>query len=126
MDVCYRLELLFPDKDLMETLDLLDQGLPGEAGYLEQIMIVHALDMLFIWNYQPQGRTALIRLAEDLSGEERQILLKTLSVLKKQRQISLLFIDGIIGKTFSRGLAFYLDSAPQYLKAVQELLNPVP
>jgi len=126
MDVCSRLELLFPDKDLMETLDLLDQGLPGEAGYLEQIMIVHALDMLFIWNYQPQGRTALIRLAEDLSGEERQILLKTLSVLKKQRQISLLFIDGIIGKTFSRGLAFYLDSAPQYLKAVQELLNPVP
>ncbi|MBI5589627.1 MAG: hypothetical protein HY881_03995 [Deltaproteobacteria bacterium] len=120
------LELLFPDKKVMETLSAMDKSLSGDAKDLELIMIIHALDLLFFWNYQPRGRTALIMLAKTLSEEERQILLGSLHILKRQREISMLFIDGIIGKNFSGGLAFYLNASGQFLEDVQKILgNPV-
>jgi hypothetical protein len=117
------LELLFPDKKVMETLSAMDKSLSGDAKDLELIMIIHALDLLFFWNYQPRGRTALIMLARSLSDEERQILLGALHILKRQREISMLFIDGIIGKNFSAGLAFYLNASGQYLADVQKILE---
>ncbi len=117
------LELLFPDKKVMETLSAMDKSLSGDAKDLELIMIIHALDLLFFWNYQPRGRTALIMLARTLSDEERQILLGSLHILKRQREISMLFIDGIIGKNFSAGLAFYLNASGQYLEDVQKILG---
>jgi hypothetical protein len=117
------LELLFPDKKVLETLSDMDKSLSGDAKDLELIMIIHALDMLFFWNYQPRGRTALIMLAKTLSDEERQILLGSLHILKRQREISMLFIDGIIGKNFSSGLAFYLNASKQYLEDVQKILG---
>ena len=117
------LELLFPDKKVMETLSAMDKSLSGDAKDLELIMIIHALDLLFFWNYQPRGRTALVMLARTLSDEERQILLGSLHILKRQREISMLFIDGIIGKNFSGGLAFYLNASGQYLVDVQKILG---
>ena len=117
------LELLFPDKKVMETLSAMDKSLSGDAKDLELIMIIHALDLLFFWNYQPRGRTALVMLAKTLSDEERQILLGSLHILKRQREISMLFIDGIIGKNFSGGLAFYLNASGQYLEDVQKILG---
>ncbi len=117
------LELLFPDKKVMETLSAMDKSLSGDAKDLELIMIIHALDLLFFWNYQPRGRTALVMLVKTLSDEERQILLGALHILKRQREISMLFIDGIIGKNFSAGLAFYLNASGQYLVEVQKILG---
>jgi hypothetical protein len=117
------LELLFPDKKVMETLSAMDKSLSGDAKDLELIMIIHALDLLFFWNYQPRGRTALIMLAKTLPDEERQILLGSLHILKRQREISMLFIDGIIGKNFSGGLAFYLNASGQYLEDVEKILG---
>ena len=35
----------------------------------------------------------------------------------------MLFIDGIIGKNFSGGLAFYLNASGQYLEDVQKILG---
>ena len=117
------LELLFPDKKVMETLSAMDKSLSGDAKDLELIMIIHALDLLFFWNYQPRGRTALIMLAKTLPDEERQILLGSLHILKRQREISMLFIDGIIGKNFSGGLAFYLNASGQYLEDIEKILG---
>jgi hypothetical protein len=119
------LEMLFPDKKVMETLSAMDKSLSGDAKDLELTMIIHALDLLFFWNYQPRGRTAFIMLVKTLSDEERQILLGSLHILKRQREISTLFIDGIIGKNFSAGLAFYLNASRQYLEDIQKILgNP--
>lgn len=120
------LEMLFPDKKVMETLSAMDKSMSGDAKDLELTMIIHALDLLFFWNYQPRGRTALIMLAKTLSDEERQILLGSMQILKRQREISRLFIDGIIGKNFSTGLAFYLNASGQFLEDVQKILgNPI-
>jgi len=123
LDVYTSLELLFPDKKVMETLSDMNKSLSGDAKELELIMIIHALDLLFFWNYQPRGRTALSMLVKTLSVEERRILSGSLHVLKKQREISMLFIDGMIGKNFSSGLAFYLSAAGQYLEDVQKILS---
>lgn len=123
LEVYANLELLFPDKSVMDTLSDMKKSLSGDAKDLELIMIIHALDLLFFWNYQPRGRTALIMLTRTLSDEERRILIGVLSVLNRKREISMLFIDGIIGKNFANGLAFYLNAADSYLAEVQKILN---
>jgi len=117
------LELLLPDQNLLESLKTVNKPITGDASDLRQIMIIHAIDLLFFWYFQPRGRTALLMLAKSLSKEEREILLVSLSVLSQQREISLLFIEGLIGRNFSRGLAFYLDNAPQYLNDIQHILG---
>jgi hypothetical protein len=35
-----------------------------------------------------------------------------------------MFIDGVVGMNFSKGLSFYLQCAPGYLKAMDRLLKP--
>lgn len=34
-----------------------------------------------------------------------------------------MFIDGVVGMNFSKGLSFYLQSAPGYLKAMDGLFT---
>ncbi len=50
-----------------------------------------------------------------MSEEERQIFVRSQCILQRQREISQLFLDGIIGRNFSRGLAFYLESVRRVL-----------
>jgi len=122
---CYtRLEILFPETDVY---DLLDQ--PGEwlessnQEVRDQIMvlIINALDLLYFWMYQPRARTAFPNLLCRMEPNERRILIKAQSVLKMEREISQMFIDGIAGRHFSKPLAFYLSRSKQYLKAIQKL-----
>ncbi|MBU2550642.1 MAG: hypothetical protein KKB20_19695 [Proteobacteria bacterium] len=120
------LELLFPDTQVLETLKSLGEPekLPViEIQKLENQIIVHALDLLYFWFYQPRARTALRQLARTLSPEEIQILVGCQHILSRQRDISMMFIDGIIGKNFSRGLSFYLNQWEAYLKNMRRLLN---
>ncbi len=123
LDAYTSLEMLFPDKDVLEKLNSVEKRMSGDARELEMAMIIHALDFLFFWNYQPRGRTALRMFIKTLSEEEKHILLGSLNILRKQREISLLFINGMIGKNFSTGLAFYLDNAPQYMEQVKKILG---
>ena len=39
--------------------------------------------------------------------------------LLRQRDISQMFIDGVLGHDFARGLAFYLSRNPEYLDAMK-------
>lgn len=118
------LEMLFPEKNVLEVLGAMNQPLSGDAMELQRIMMIHALDLLYFWDYQPRGRTAMKMLAKTLSAEERQILLGVLQLLDKQRDISMMFVDGIIGKNFSSALAFYLNNSKQYLSEIRNVLWP--
>ena len=42
-------------------------------------------------------------------------------MLLREREISQLFLDGLVGKNFARALAFYLDTSRQYLEDIQSL-----
>ncbi|MGD9974979.1 MAG: hypothetical protein AB7S77_18115 [Desulfatirhabdiaceae bacterium] len=117
------LEMLLPDQNVLKSLNTRDKTISGDAFDLKQIMIIHAIDLLFFWYFQPRGRTALIMLARSLSTEERQILLGSLSILNQQKEISMMFIEGLIGRNFSKGLAFYLNNAPQYLNDMEKILG---
>ena len=93
----------------------------AEARDLEKIIMVHVLDMLYFWMYQPRARTALMRLLDTISEEERQVLVTSQFALDRNREISQMFIDGVLGKDFARALSFYLSRSPEYLEVMKRL-----
>jgi hypothetical protein len=123
-DAYARLELLFPETDVLEMLETpkeLIRSIGVEARDLERIIIINALDLLYFWMYQPRARSVLKARIKTMSAEERRIFVGLQSILQRQREISQLFLDGIIGRNFSRGLAFYLDRYPEYLKSLRKI-----
>ena len=119
-----RLEALQPELKVWETLDAIESNRiePGsDAKDLEKLIVVGCLDLLYFWMYQPRGRTALKYIVETLSDEEKRIFIGCLAILKREREISQMFIDGVVGMNFSKGLSFYLQCAPGYLRAMDRL-----
>ena len=124
LDVYARLEMLFPEDDVYDLLDRpLEwyQSSDEEARDLIKIMIINALDLLYFWMYQPRARTAFRDILRDMAPDERCVLIKAQEILKMEREISQMFIDGIAGRNFSRPLAFYLSRSAEYLNAIDKL-----
>ncbi|MHB9097775.1 MAG: hypothetical protein ACYC5X_08125 [Syntrophales bacterium] len=123
-DTYARLELLFPEMDVLAMLEAPKEfirTLSSEAQELERIIIINALDLLYFWMYQPRARSVLMARIKAMSEEERQIFVRSQYILQRQREISQLFLDGIIGRNFSKGLAFYLDRYAEYLQSLQRM-----
>jgi len=123
-DTYARLELLFPETDVLEMLESpkkFMQTINAEAQDLERIIIINALDLLYFWMYQPRSRSVLKARIRNMSEEERQIFVRSQCILQREREISQLFLDGIIGRNFSKGLAFYLDRYREYLEALRQI-----
>jgi len=123
-DTFQQLELRFPQEDVLALLESPKQfmlTLSYENKGLENIIIVNALDLLYFWMYQPRARTVLEEYLQDMSIEERKVFLLSQYVLLHEREISQLFLDGLVGKNFGRALAFYLDTSRQYLEDIQAL-----
>ncbi|MCE5262361.1 MAG: hypothetical protein LLG97_02370, partial [Deltaproteobacteria bacterium] len=122
-DIYARLELLFPETDVLSMLESpkkFIQTINAEARDLERIIIINALDLLYFWMYQPRSRSVLKARVRTMSEEERQIFIRSQCILQREREISQLFLDGIIGRNFSKGLAFYLDRYREYLAALRQ------
>lgn len=122
-----QLEALLPELNVGETLDTLGNDrteVRADAKDLEKLIIIGSLDLLYFWMYQPRARTALKYLTQMLSDEEKRILAGCQGILKRERQISQMFIDGVMGMDFSKGLSFYLQCAPDYLRTTDRLLVP--
>ena len=124
LDVYTDLELLFPN---VKTFAILDTPLlqktraKSEAAELEHIIMLHALDLLYFWNFQPRSHTALTRFINTLSEDERHILVSSQFTLQRHREISQLFIDGIFGNNFPKPLSFYLSHYPGYLEEIKKI-----
>jgi hypothetical protein len=119
-----QLEVMFPETGTREILDKpcrYDGRTNAEARDLEKIIMVHALDMLYFWMYQPRARTALMHLLNTISEEDRQLLVTSQFALDRNRDISQMFIDGVLGKDFARALSFYLSRSPEYLDVMKRL-----
>lgn len=118
------LETLFPEEDVLEMLESpkeFMQAMAEKNPDLGKIVIINALDLLYIWMYQPRATSTLPSIMKSMSPEERRIMVASQHILEQQRQISQLFVDGVLGKKFSRALSFYLDHSEEYLKALQDL-----
>jgi len=126
-DTYSHMEILFPESNVLDMLNSpkgFIHTLKKEAGDLEKIVIINALDLLYFWMYQPRARSALKMILKEMSKEERQIFLSTQVVLERNREISQLFVDGVVGKNFSLPLAFYLDRSKGYLSAIRNMCAP--
>ena len=125
-DTYARLELLLPESDVLEMLESSQQlmeAIGAEARDLEQVAIINALDLSYFWMYQPRARDCLRTLMRNMSEEERQILVRSQSILQREREICQMFVDGLVGGEFARALSFYLDRSREYLAAMQKLVT---
>jgi len=123
-DTFQKLELRFPQEDVLALLESPKQfmlTMSYENKGLENIIIVNALDLLYFWMYQPRARSVLTKWLQEMSVEERKVFLLSQYVLLREREISQLFLDGLVGKNFARALAFYLDTSREYLEDIQAL-----
>jgi len=124
-DTYTSMELLFPESDVCEMLESpkrFIRAIKAETRDLEKIVIINALDLLYFWMYQPRAESALHAIMRGMSPEERQIFVRVQSVLERDREVSQLFVDGIVGKNFSKALSFYLDRSNQYLTAIKKMM----
>ncbi len=124
IDIYARLELLFPEaqaRDLLEAPEQLKRMRSAEVHDLETIIVISSLDMLYFWMYQPRARSALKNIVRNMSEEEREILVTSQFTLIQEREISLLFVNGLVGRNFAKALAFYLNRREEYLEAVKRM-----
>lgn len=78
-------------------------------------MVINALDLLYFRMYQPCSRDMFKKMLTIMPEDEKEILTCYLSVLQYQRNISMMSVDGIIGKNFSKELSFYLTRSEGFL-----------
>ncbi len=123
-DTFQQLELLFPQEDALALLESPKQfmlTMSYEHKGLENIIIVNALDLLYFWMYQPRARGVMAGFLREMGPEERRVFLLSQYVLMREREISQLFLDGLVGRNFARALSFYLDMHRGYLDDIQGL-----
>jgi hypothetical protein len=122
-----QLELLFPEKDALAMLanpEELLANIRQSGSDLDKELIIHALDMMHFWLYQPRSQDVLRDAIHDMSYEERIILLRLQLVLSRERDVAQLFVNGLVGRNFARPLAFYLDEHSEYMQALARLCFP--
>jgi len=123
-DIYAQLELLYPEVQTFKVLGYKahpKQRANAEARDMEKIIMIHSLDLLYFWMYQPRSRMALRHFIGTLAEDERQIFVSSQFTLQRTRQISQLFIDGVFGDNFPRPLSFYLSRYEGYLDEVKRL-----
>ncbi len=124
-----QLEILFPLDDvltLLESTKQLLRTIEYEKRDMINIIIVNALDMQYFWMYQPRARGVLAQLFKRMTREERKVILLSQHVLFREKQISRLLLDGLVGRNFARALSFYLDHWRTYLEELEYMANKYP
>ncbi|MCG6880483.1 MAG: hypothetical protein LJE96_15215 [Deltaproteobacteria bacterium] len=121
-----RVELLFPETNTLEILKSpgrLSTAKSSEIRDLGKILIIFSLDLLYFWMYQPRARSAWELIIKSLTREEQRIVLGSQQILSQQKRISLLIVEGLLGKHFSKALSFYLDCFQEYLDSQEKMME---
>ena len=119
---CYtRLELAFPDKDMLALLAQPREFVrftEKDAKPLQVESFVTALDLMYFWYYQPCAQQTLHATLKEMTREERIVLARFQSLLLNVQEVCQLFVDGMLGGNFSRALSFYLDNYEDYIDTI--------
>ena len=119
-----RLELLFPETEELKILknpEILSKSRNSEAKDLVVMIIINSLDLFYFWMYLPRARGKMLDMVSRLTPEEKTIFLQSQKMLEHELYISRLFVDGILGRNFSRPLSFYLTYNKSYLSAINKM-----
>jgi hypothetical protein len=125
-DTYAHLELQHPQEEILSVLESSERLLCAVSRKEESrnmALIVNALDLMYFWMYQPRARHTLKRMMRQMNPEERKIFLLSQYVLQREREISQLLLDGLVGKNFSRALAFYLARWRNYLDDLHRMAS---
>ncbi len=122
-----QLELLYPD---VQTFKILDYSAKAghqenaEARDLEKVIMIHSLDLLYFWMYQPRSRSALSSVFRHPDRRGADTFWWTASLpCRRHREISQLFIDGILGNNFPTTLCLSIYHATQgYLEEIKRMI----
>ncbi|MGE4506085.1 MAG: hypothetical protein AB7D51_12115 [Desulfovibrionaceae bacterium] len=128
-EVFSTLEILHPEQDMCGELEAPERFLEHpspERARMVPILMVNALDLLYLRLYQPRGKDALRRAMLEMNREERRIFLASQRILEAERDISRLFVDGLVGRDFSRALSFYLLRHDAYMTELAALAASLP
>lgn len=122
---CYtRLELLFPQEDAL-ILMARPGGLKGHGGArgreIEKAFIINALDLMYFWYYQPRAQEAFKKILPTMPAADRNVLMRAQLVLTREREISQMLVDGLLGRNFSSALAFFLDKHKAYVRLMTQM-----
>ncbi|MBC2703182.1 MAG: hypothetical protein HGJ91_01440 [Desulfobacula sp.] len=123
-DTYSRLEFLFPETEelkILEKSEALFNSRNSEVKDLAVMVIINSLDLFYFWMYLPRARTAMVDMVLRLTPEEKTIFLQSQKMLKHEHHISRLFVDGILGRSFSRPLSFYLTTYKNYLSTIRKI-----
>lgn len=122
--VFQRLDMLHPQEDILQLIkdpNVLIMQLQTEYDDLKKLLIVNALDLLYLWMYQPRGRNVCCSFLRKMPIDEMKAFIGFQTILRNEREITQLFADGLVGNSFSRPLAFYLACHRQYLEELRDL-----
>ena len=124
---CYtRLELAFPDKDMLALLAQpreFARFTEKDAKALKVESFITALDFMYFWYYQPCAQQTLHATLKEMTREERIVLARFQSILLNVQEVCQLFVDGMLGSNFSRALSFYLDNYEDYIETIARLCS---
>jgi hypothetical protein len=126
-DTYAKLEMLFPETEelkILEKPEALFAGRNAEAKDLAVMVIIHSLDLFYFWMYLPRGRMTIVEMVSQLTPEEKTIFFQAQKLLEHEQFISRLFVDGILGRNFSRPLSFYLTTYQKYLRSIEKIHFP--
>jgi len=73
--------------------------------------------------YQPRASEALRHALSDMTDGEREIFLASQNILAEEKEVSRLFVDGLVGQDFSKALSFYLLRHRGYLKDIRKMVS---
>ena len=123
-DIYSRLIMLFPETEelnILENSAMLLNNKNSEVRDLAALIIINALDLFYFWMYLPRAQSSLIRVVSYMTPEEKVIFFQAQNMLRHEHHISRLFVDGVLGKNFSRPLSFYLILYRSYLKSIEKV-----
>ena len=119
------LELLMPEEDsVLETLAQPEEYSAKNnepVWLLEKDIIIDSLDFMYFWMYQPRSRPALKYIVGRMTREERHIFCRAQYVLTREKEVSQMMVDGMLGSNFSRPLSFYLGHVRNYLEEMRKI-----
>ena len=117
-----RLEAMFPEKNVLnmisnptELLNTLEKRDPQ----LRLDLVINALDLMYFWFYQPRANYALLHHLRRFSKSEKLVLLRMQEVLRLEKLVSQLLLQGLVGENFSGPLSFYVANSQDYLHQIR-------
>jgi hypothetical protein len=86
-------------------------------------VIANALDLLYIMAYKPRAHEALRQALEAMSEDEVDVFQASQQILREEQSVSMLFVDGLVGRNFAKGLSFYLTRYGAYLEEIGRMTD---